>query len=287
MKWANNAVKPLLWLVMAAATNGCGWLLDSATERFASGLQQAVMAHNDPQTVAQALPAYLLALEAALAKDADNPDLLLTTADLYNAYVGLMPDDPARKRRLTQKTFTLLQQGLCRQGSAWCDFPKHSAERLQARVAETEAAELENLYRIGTIWAAWIQARSDDWNAVAGLAAVKAVMLRVVELQDDYQQGKAHAYLAVMESLLPEALGGHPELAKQHFVRALQLAPDNQMFAVLYAKHYARMAFDRDLHDNLLKKVLSTQIDKPDLNLVNALAQQQAQQLLDSADNYF
>jgi hypothetical protein len=59
------------------------------------------------------------------------------------------------------------------------------------------------------------------------------------------------------------------------------------MSKVLYAKHYARMAFDRNMHDNLLKTVLSAQVASPGLTLINTLAQQQAQVLLDSADDYF
>jgi len=56
---------------------------------------------------------------------------------------------------------------------------------------------------------------------------------------------------------------------------------------VLYAKHYARMVFDRELHDKLLKTALAAESNAPELSLINTLAQQQAQQLLDSANDYF
>ena len=112
-------------------------------------------------------------------------------------------------------------------------------------------------------------------------------MQRILELDDTYKQGAAHVYMAVMESLLPESLGGNPDLAQQHFQRAKQLAPENLMTNVLYAKHYARMVFDRDLHDELLKSTLSAQTVAPDLTLINTLAKQQARLLLDSADDYF
>jgi hypothetical protein len=112
-------------------------------------------------------------------------------------------------------------------------------------------------------------------------------MQKVIELDETYKQGGAHVYLAVLESLIPETLGGKPELAKQHFQRAQQLAPENLMINVLFAKHYARMIFDRQLHDTLLKTTLSTQVTAPGLTLINTLAQQQALQLLDSANDYF
>jgi hypothetical protein len=95
-------------------------------------------------------------------------------------------------------------------------------------------------------------------------------------------------YLAVLASLLPTAMGGDAVSAKQHFEQALSLSLDkNLMVKVLYAKHYARMVFDRPLHDRLLNEVLKSSITQENLTLINSLAQQQAKQLLKSAETYF
>jgi len=56
---------------------------------------------------------------------------------------------------------------------------------------------------------------------------------------------------------------------------------------VLYARHYARLMFDRKLHDRLLNEVLKAQPDIPGYALSNALAQQKARELLNSAEDYF
>ncbi|MBU0970353.1 MAG: TRAP transporter TatT component family protein, partial [Proteobacteria bacterium] len=50
---------------------------------------------------------------------------------------------------------------------------------------------------------------------------------------------------------------------------------------------YARMIFDRDLHDRLLKEVLDTNPAAPGYTLVNTYAQKQARQLLENAEDYF
>ena len=160
-------------------------------------------------------------------------------------------------------------------------------DEVKAILQKTDHDDIDALFSVGAAWAAWIQANKSDWNAIAQLAQVKLIMQRVLELDESYKQGSAHVYMGVMESLLPASLGGNPDLARQHFQRAMELAPANLMIKVLYAKHYARLVFDRDLHDNLLKSTLDSQTNAPGLTLINTLAQQQAQQLLDSADDYF
>jgi hypothetical protein len=59
------------------------------------------------------------------------------------------------------------------------------------------------------------------------------------------------------------------------------------MAKVVYARHYARLVFDRKLHDKLISEVLAADPDVPGYTLVNTIAQQQAKQLAASADDYF
>ncbi|QPK62001.1 hypothetical protein IVG45_14175 [Methylomonas sp. LL1] len=279
--------KIALLLALPAWLNGCGFMINSATQDFSERLKQTVMEHNDPQTVAEALPAYMLMLEASVAGDNGDENLLLSTANLYGAYLNLLPDDELRKQRLSRRSLDFALRGICAHNQGWCGLQQKSFDDLQTLIAQTDTDDIDQLYSVAVAWAAWIQASKSDWNAVAQLAQVKLIMQRVLEMDETYKQGSAHLYLAVMESLIPEALGGKPELSKQHFERAAQLAPDNLMVKVLYAKHYARMVFERELHDNLLKQTLTAQAEAPGLTLINTLAQQQARRLLDSANDYF
>ena len=59
------------------------------------------------------------------------------------------------------------------------------------------------------------------------------------------------------------------------------------MAQVFYARHYARMMFDRKLHDRLLKEVIASDPKFPGYTLTNMLAQKQAAELLESADEFF
>ena len=72
------------------------------------------------------------------------------------------------------------------------------------------------------------------------------------------------------------------------FERAVALSEGRNLLArVLFAEHYARLVFDRELHDEQLRQVLDAEPDVPDLTLQNTYAKEQAQQLLDGADDYF
>ena len=59
------------------------------------------------------------------------------------------------------------------------------------------------------------------------------------------------------------------------------------MAQVLMAQHYARLVFDRDLHDELLTSVLAQTAEYPGYILSNALARDQAEKLLAESDDFF
>lgn len=267
--------------------NGCSYVIGSATQDFAERLKQTLLDHNDPDTVAEAIPAYLLLMEASLAGERENEDALFSTANLYGSYLSLLPEQSSRKPRLSQKALDLAERGACAHSSELCGLREKSIVELQNVVGACDRDDIEGLYSIATAWAAWIQAHNGDWNAVAQLVQVKSILQRILELEPRYKQGAPQLYMAVLESLVPPALGGKPELAKKYFEQAMELADGNLMAPVLYAKYYARMMFDRNLHDQLLNLALASPVERPGLTLINTLAQQQARLLLDSGNDYF
>ena len=91
-----------------------------------------------------------------------------------------------------------------------------------------------------------------------------------------------------MNSLRPPALGGKPELGQKYFERAIELTDGKDLSVkVEYAQGYARLVYDRELHDQLLNDVLVSELKQPGLTLTNSLAKQQAEELLASAEEYF
>ena len=152
----------------------------------------------------------------------------------------------------------------------------------------TRRRDVPVLYGFGAAWATSIQLRSGEWDAVAQLPKLEALMRRVAALEEDYDRGGAHLYLGVLATQRPESLGGHPEQGRRHFERAGELSLHrNLLVQVLFAQHYARLVFDRPLHDRLLNEVLAADPREPGLTLSNVIARRRAQDLLSSADDYF
>ena len=157
-----------------------------------------------------------------------------------------------------------------------------------AALSRTRSSDVAALYGFGSAWAGWIEARSEDWGAVAEIPKVEALMERVVALDDSYDRGGAHLYLGVLTNLRPAALGGQPEQGRLHFEQAIEMSDGRNLMAeVLFARYYARNVFDRALHDRLLTEVLEADPEEPGLTLSNTIAQSQARDLLDEGDEYF
>ncbi len=280
--------KSFLILIFLFA-NGCSFLMSSATDDFGKNLKHVMLNHNDPETVVEAIPAYLLLQETLLVKDPNNEALLMSTASLYSSYNTLLDSqDLNRKQRLSQKAFDLALRGACLHKHDFCTLNEKSFEDFTLLIDQSKLDDLDNLYGLGVSWANWIQSNRSDWNAIAQLAQVKYLMNHVISIKENYKKGEAFLYLGVMETIVPPALGGKPDVAQHYFEKALQLSNNkNFMVHVLYARHYARMMFERDLHDTLLNTAINTQTNQKGFALSNTLAQQQAKKLLQSADDYF
>ncbi|GIS19197.1 MAG: hypothetical protein CM15mP120_11130 [Pseudomonadota bacterium] len=61
-------------------------------------------------------------------------------------------------------------------------------------------------------------------------------------------------------------MGGRPEIGRQHFEQALDISGGlNLMVKVMYADQYARLMFERKLHDQLLQDVMAAEVKAPGL----------------------
>lgn len=274
--------------LLAAASLGCAAIVSSATRRLSEDLTTASLNQNDPATVRDGAPAFLLMIDGLIAGSPDDVDLLLAGARLYGAYVGAFVQEPVRAKRLADKARSYGRRALCARDRDLCDAVGRPFEEFEAALAEVDASDLPALYGFATASAVWIQAHSDDWNAIAELPRVEGSLRRVVELDDAHDGGNAHLYLAVMGSLLSPNLGGKPEVARVHFERAIAISDGRNLQAkLLYAERYARLVFDRELHDRLLTDVLEADPVAPGLTLGNILAQERAAVLLEESPEYF
>src|SRR5690606_35804388 len=100
--------------------------------------------------------------------------------------------------------------------------------------------------------------------------------------------GTPLVYLGVLHSLRPAAVGGDPERGRAYFEQAAALSGGRNLMArTMQAEFYARLVFDQELHDRLLREVLAADPRAPGLTLGNTLAQERARGLLASGAQYF
>jgi TRAP transporter TatT component family protein len=276
------------FLLCACLTAACGGVMRKATSQFSDNLTTAILNQDDVGTARDGVPAYLLLIDGLIEGDPENPDVLLAGAKLYGAYAGGFVDDGARAQRLANRAYAYARRALCVREKPLCAALDAPFDTYADALKQSDSKDIATIYGFGAAWAGKIQVNSGDWNAIADLPKLQALLIRVNEIDAHYDNGGASLYLGVINSIRPASLGGRPEEGKNYFEKALELsAGHNQMVRVLYAQFYARLVFDQALHDRLLNEVLVADPVAPRLTLINTLAKQKAKALLESGKDYF
>ena len=277
----------LIGMILLSLT-ACGSLISSAKKEFAEDLSATILAHDEPETVKQAIPTYLILVSSMIRGDQENVDLLVSGSRLYGSYASVFVEETERKIILAKRSFDYAQKAVCLKMPTACTAKTMSYHAFEQMLKGFKKEDASTLFAYGAAWLGLIQANSADWNAVAELPKAKAIITKVLQLDEAISNGDAHLYMGVMESLLPPAMGGKPEIAKKHFERALKISKRKNLMALLmYAEKYARLLFNRKLHDSLLKELLSVDIHKSKILLIDTIARVKAKQLLADADDYF
>ncbi|MBW8368277.1 MAG: TRAP transporter TatT component family protein [Arenimonas sp.] len=280
----------LLALMLAA---GCASLVGKASDRFAAQLGSAVTNSNDPATVRDGLPAYLLLIDGLVQGqvpgDKRNASLLFAAAELNGAYAGnFTGDDRDRAKRLAAKALDYARRGTCAQDKALCAQLDADVDAFTTAVKAAPRQNIAGQYALAAAWVGFLQANSEDWNAIADLPKIEVLLGNVVATDAGHARGMPRVYLGVLNSLRPEALGGKPELGRSHFEAAIAMSQGRNLYAkTLMAEYYARLVFDQALHDRLLDEVLSADPAEPGFTLTNVLAQERAKALVASGKDYF
>lgn len=281
----NQTIYKFVFLILIGFATGCASVSD-----VANGLTNAILNQDDPQTVEDGGPAYLILIDGLIQGDPDNAGRLLAGAKLYGAYTSMFVKEQARHTRMMNRARDYSRRAICEEYEDFCKVIDSPFEVFNAGLMNEfdDEDDVPMLHTFAVIWAGYIKANKGDWSAIADLAKVKACVQRVIDLDEKFDNGSAHLYMALLNTLLPKALGGKPELAKKSFDRAIELSKGrNLMIKVHYAERYARLVFDQELHDGLLNEVINGEVNAPRLTLVNTLAKKKAKALLKSGKEYF
>ena len=285
-RWSGVAFASLVLALVLIS--GCASLMSSAASGMADNLSTAMLNQTDPETVRDGAPSYMLLLDSFLEGSPDDPALLSAAANLYASYGAVFADDPARAARLTERAREYGAKALCLTYEESCNWPEMTFAQFEESLEGLSSRHAEPVYSYSVASLAWIRAHSDDWNALAELPQMEALLDRYLEIGGSEMRANVYTYLGILATLRPPALGGEPEKGKGHFERAIELTGGRDLSVkVEYARGYARLLYERELHDRLLNEVIAADPHEPGFTLTNVLAQRDAARLLEDADDYF
>ena len=278
----------IIGLVIVLLLSGCASIISSTTTKMADNLTQAILNQNDLETVKAGAPSYLIMIDGLIEGDPKNTRLLLSGSKLYSSYNSAFVDDELRSKKMADRSFSYAKIALCIELPRICNGIDLKLNEYIETLSSADKSDLPVLHGFASAWAGWIQSNTDNWNAIANIPKLKASFERSVELDESFDNGNGHVFLGVLASQIPPSLGGKPEEGRMHFEKAIEISGGhNLMINVLMAQHYARLIFDQELHDELLNTTLSKSSEFPGYTLINTLAKQQAQVLLDESADFF
>lgn len=273
-----------VWVVLVSLLllPGCG------VSRIGPALTSSLLDQPDPQLVADGAPSYLLVTDALIAADPDDAERLSQGALLYSFYGATFVADETRSRTLAARARGYAERALCEENELWCGLTRVPLDQFERRLGAIDADELPLLYSASVSWLYDIKSNSGDWAALADLPKVELLLSRLLAIDETYEHGSLHFYLGLLKTLRPQSLGGDPDGGRDHLLRAIEISAGRDLgFRVELAASYARLIYDRELHDKTLQEVLAADVEAPGLTLSNVLAKRRAAALLQSANDYF
>ena len=285
-----NRMRANLLLVCIASLmlSGCASLVSNAANRFGNNLSAAILNQDDPETVRAGMPSYMLLMDSFVQGSPDNPAMLGAAANLYASYGAVFANDPKRASRLTTRARDYALRSVCQTYTAACNWRELNYDDFVATLGGLTDAHADAVYVYSFATLAYLRAHSSDWNSLAELPQAEALVKRYLEIAGESANAGAHMYLGILLTLRPPALGGKPEEAREHFEKAIALTDGKDLSAkVEFAKGYAKLLYEKELHDRLVDEVLDASPYADGLTLTNVLAQEEALQLRVEADDYF
>lgn len=280
----------VLYLIMFS---GC------AAQRMAGWEQEIIPAEGDAaQLIAEAnehwaqrhdmvqLEKAIELYEQAAAIDQQNLELfiLLARAEYFLADAYLA-DDVERQTEVYERSLTHAEKAMAL-------HPEFKTLVEGGENVEDAIRVLDKEY-VGAIY--WGSASLGKWGLNKGLATIlqnkergRKMMARCVELDETYFFGGPHRWFGSYYAKLPSIAGRDLDKSKEHFEKALEIAPNYFGTKVLRAEFYSKNAQDKELYRSDLEFVLNTPSDViPELVPEQESEKKKAAAMLEVIDDTF
>jgi hypothetical protein len=257
---------------------------------------------DDPELIRDATPFALKLYESLLESVPTHVPLLISTCGGFTQYGYAFLEaeadslDASRRAEATALRERALKHYLRARG--YClraidvRFGKGTSDALLqdpvAAVAKARKDDVPLLYWTAAAWGAAISLGIDRPDLAVDFPTVRALADRALVLDPEWSRGSVHELMITLDSL-PEALGGNPARAREHFNKAVEiqkgLSPGPY---VSLAMGVAVPSQDRQEYERLLKEALAIDPEKDPSNRLSTLVyQRRARVLLDRVDEKF
>ena len=257
---------------------------------------------DDPDLIREATPFALKLYESLLESVPNHVPLLISTCGGFTQYGYAFLEAEADSLDASRRTdATALRERALKgylRGRGYClrgmdaRFGKGTSAALlqnpEATVAKAKKDDVPLLYWTAASWGSAISLGIDRPELAVDFPTVRALADRALALDPAWNRGSLHELMITLDSL-PEALGGNPERAREHFKKAVEiqkgLSPGPY---VSLATGVAVPNQDRQEFERLLKEALAIDPEKdPSNRLVILVGQRRARVLLDRIDDKF
>lgn len=294
---------PIALLLALLLLPGCSikrYALNGMADAITTG-QDVFATDEDPELIEDALPFGLKTMESLAEALPKHEGLLVSLCKGYTSYSYayvqgegdlLVNSDYARSTALRERArrlylrargYGLRALALRHKGIAdsLALAPERAARRLTAK-------DVPALYWTAASWGSAISLGKDRPEMLADLPAIRALVLRGLELDEKYEGGSFHE-AAILLDALPEVMGGSASSARGHFARAVEISGDKRPSPYLtLAQSVSVMQQDRAEFRRLLERVLEFDPDAdPPQRLATIVMQRKARALLEKQDDFF
>ena len=262
----------------------------------------AFTSDEDPDLVADALPFGLKLMELVLAEKPEHTGLLLAASESFTQYghafvyldaVKMRSVDyyRARELELRSKKLFLRARDYGMQGleAKFAGFGKSFSSNPLAAVQEVDIEGIGLLYWTAASWASAINVDKTDPFLLADLPKIDVLVDRVLELDENFENGAIHSLLISFEMMRLGKEGSPEDRAYRHFRKAVALS--GGLDAAPYISYATSVCVPLERREEFIQ-VLYAALGinphaKPEITLSNILMQEYGQWLLDHVDDYF
>jgi len=301
---SQGIVRPVALVLTLAMAAGCGAIKKAALNSVASELAASgtvFTRDNDPELVRDAIPFALKLYESLLESVPKNKDLLIATCGAFTQYsYGFVETDAEELGEAHHDEVVQLKARALRMYIRAKDYCLRamdvrwkgiSAELLRdpaKALSRATAKDVPLLYWTAASWGAAASLGLDQPELVIDLPVVRALAERALTLDENWSKGALHEMMITIDSL-PEALGGSPARARDHFEKAVKIqqglspAPYVSLATGVLVPAQDRAGFEKTLKDAL---AIDPARD-PENQLVILIGQRRAKALLDHINDKF